>query len=143
MENQELESTIISNGNGNSARKWFVSLQIHDRQVAESLRVHKCDGAGIVRRRGGGGRRWRHGQDKSSKAIKNFKSCGGTTFAEDQACPGQRNVHWCGRKTEAGTMQHVQGSSRIWSVRRLCVTCSKGLDTDYSKPFWLCLTGIH
>ena len=55
MENHELESTLISHGNGKSARKWFISLQTQDRPVAESPLMHECGGAGVVRRLGGGG----------------------------------------------------------------------------------------
>ncbi len=57
MENQELESTFITGGNGKSARKWFISHQTQDLPVAESPLMHECGGAGVVRRRGGGGRR--------------------------------------------------------------------------------------
>ncbi len=57
--------TGLSNGNGKSALKWFICLQIEDRPVAVSPLMHECGGAGIVRRRGGGGRRWCRGQDQS------------------------------------------------------------------------------
>ncbi len=40
MENQELESALISDGNGKSAREWFLILQILDQPVAESQRHH-------------------------------------------------------------------------------------------------------
>jgi hypothetical protein len=49
MQNQELESTLISDGNGKSARKWFISLETQDQPVAVSLLMHECGGAGIVR----------------------------------------------------------------------------------------------
>jgi len=80
MQQQELESTFISDGNGKSALKCFGCLQTQDRPVAVSPLMHECGGAGIVRRRGGGGRRWCRGQDQSSKAVKNFDKRGGTTF---------------------------------------------------------------
>ena len=121
MENQELESTLISRGNGKSARKWFISLQTQDRPVAESPLMHECHGggAGVVRRLGGGGRRWCRGQDQSSKSVKNIEKCGGNTLGELQTCPVVRHMYWCGRQTEGGTMQHVQGASRIWGVRHM------------------------
>jgi hypothetical protein len=56
VQNQELESTFISDGNGKSARKWFISLQTQEQPVAVSQLMHECGGAGIVRRRGGEGR---------------------------------------------------------------------------------------
>jgi hypothetical protein len=40
MENQGLESRIISDCNGKSARKWFLILQILDQPFAESPRHH-------------------------------------------------------------------------------------------------------
>ncbi len=120
MQNQELESTFISDGNGKSARKWFLSLQIQVLPVAESLQFLECSGAGVMRRRGGGVRRWCRWQDQSSesKAVKNFEKRGGITFGEDQTCPSQRDIYWCGLQTEAGTMEHVQGATT-----GVCVTC--------------------
>jgi hypothetical protein len=44
---QELESTLVSDGNGESASKCFISLQTQDRPVAESLLMHECGGAGV------------------------------------------------------------------------------------------------
>jgi len=80
VQHQELESTFISDGNGKSALKWFICIQTQDRQVAVSPLMHECGGAGIVRRRGGGGRQWYRWQDQSSKAVKNFEKRSGTTF---------------------------------------------------------------
>ncbi len=119
MENQALESTLISHGNGKSARKWLISLQTEDQPVAESQLMHECGGAGVVRRLGGGGRRWCRGQDQSSKAVKNFEKRGGTTLGEIQTSPDLRHIYWCGWQTEGGTMQHVQGESRIWGVSHM------------------------
>jgi hypothetical protein len=103
-----MASTLISDGNGKSASKWFISLQIQYRPVAESLLMHECDGAGVVRRLGGGGRRWCRGQDQSSKAVKNIEKRCGTTFGEFQTCPDLRHICWCGWQKEGGTMQHVR-----------------------------------
>jgi hypothetical protein len=97
----------------------FLAFKFKTSQSQSLSNLTNVGGAGVVRRRGGGGRRWCHGQDQSSKAVKNFEKRGGTTFGEDQTCPGQRDIYWCGRQTEAGAMQHVQGASRNWSVRNL------------------------
>ncbi len=69
MENQELESTLISDSNGKSARKWFISLQTQDLSVAESPLMHECGGAGVVRRRGG-----RLGRTRAQKQSRFLKS---------------------------------------------------------------------
>ena len=48
LENQELESSFISDSDGLHTGKWFICVQILDRQVAQSPRLHQCGSAGDV-----------------------------------------------------------------------------------------------